>query len=153
MRYFITAALFVFLLSGCASQSTAMKPLVTADAAKVKTVYVWDADGNSDINLLRALKAEAQRQLREKGLLISDNAASTDAYVKITVLDGSRNADTKKTFVIARLYALGSMTGELMYDKTAQATAKGGKQFEAPEYPVREEVKELLSDWPTKGAK
>lgn len=149
MRYFITSALFVLLLSGCASQSQAMKPLVTADAAKVKTVYVWDADGNSDINLLRALKAEAQRQLKEKGLLISDNAASTDAYVKITVLDGSRDADTKRSFVRARLYALGSMTGELVYDKTAEASAKGGKRFEAPEYPVRDEVKELLSNWPS----
>ena len=148
MKYLATAALFLLLLSGCAMQDGSMKPLVTADAAKVKTVYVWDADGYTDMNLLRELKTEAQRQLKEKGLLISDNAASTDAYVKITVIDGKRDADTKRSFIKARLYALGSMTGELIYDKTAEATAKGGKQFEGPEYPVRDEVKELLSDWP-----
>jgi len=128
------------------------KALVSPGLSGIKTVYLWDADGHIDLNLLRGLKAAAAKELKAKGILVTDNASATDAYVKVTVIDASRNEDAGTTFVKARLYIITAADNLTLYDKTAQTGVKWNKE-DAPAYPVEEEVKKLLSDYPASGAK
>jgi hypothetical protein len=126
--------------------------LVSQGLSGIKTVYLWDADGHTDLTLLRGLKAQAARELRAKGLIVSDNPTATDAYVKITVIDANRDDAAGTSFIKARLYTISAVDNQTLYDKTAEARAKGAKE-EAPAYPIEEEVRELLSEYPAAGGK
>lgn len=147
-RLLYVAMLFLFI-GGCAHGESAV---VSKGLAGIKTVYIWDADGHIDLTLLRGLKAQAARELRAKGLIVSDNATATDAYVKITVIDANRDDASGISFINARLYVVSAADNSILFDKTAETRAKGVKE-EAPPYPVDAEARELLSEYPAAGAK
>ncbi len=148
-------ASLLLILSACASaggggtKATMMMPAIR----DLQTVYIWDADGYPDINLLQALKAEAAKQLREKGLLVSTNQNSTQAFVKITVLKGYDSVSKGKSYLKARLYFIDAVGENIFYDKTADAGLSGDRKTrdggeKGPGYPVKQIVRELLSDYP-----
>ncbi len=146
-----------FGLTACATTATApsTRPAETTapeKLAKIKVVYLWDADGHIDLSLLRALKDEAAKDMKDKGLSVSDNPDATDAYVKITVLEGSRDADKGKSFLKARLYVVDGSDQSVVYDRTAEASASGGGD-NGPDYPVADVVRALLKDYPAVGTK
>ena len=151
----LLAAVFL-VFTACASTGPAAKPAESTTApeklAKIKVVYLWDADGHIDLSLLRALKAEEARVLKDKGLSVSDNPDATDAYVKITVLEGGRDADKGKSYLKARLYVVDASDQSVAYDRTAEAGASGGGD-NGPEYPVGSVVSALLKDYPAMGTK
>ncbi len=149
-------ALLLLTLSACAStggggaaKATMMIPAIRA----LQSVYVWDADGYPDINLLRALKAEAAKELRAKGLLVSNDQNSTQAYVKITVLKGYDSVNKGRSYLKARLYFMDAAGENIFYDKTASASLSGDRPTgnggeEGPGWPVKRVVHKLLSDYP-----
>ncbi len=155
-KLFVPVFLLLLLtLSACAStgggetKATMMMPAIRA----LQSVYIWDADGYPDINVLQALKAETAKQLREKGLLVSNDQNATQAYVKITVLKGYNNVNEGRSYLKARLYFIDAAGENIFYDKTASAslsgdikTRDGGEK--GPGYPVKQVVRELLSDYP-----
>jgi hypothetical protein len=141
--------LFMGFWGACAHTE---KAVVSQGLSSIKTVYLWDADGHTDLSLLRGLKAHAARELRAKGLIVSDNPTATDAYVKVTVIDANREDASGITFIKARLYVISAADNSTLYDKTAEMKTTGGKE-EAPAYPVDVEAKELLSDYPSAGGK
>ncbi len=128
LKLFAPAPLLLLLiLSSCAStgggnpKATMMMPAIRA----LQSVYVWDADGYPDIDLLRALKAETSKELREKGLLVSNDQNATQAYVKITVLEGYNNVNKGRSYLKARLYFIDAAGENIFYDKTASASLSG----------------------------
>ena len=149
MRRLLYFAMLFLFLGACAHGE---KAVVSKGLTGIKTVYLWDADGHTDLTLLRGLKAAASKELRAKGILVSENPSATDAYVKITVVDANRDDATETTFVNARLYVINAADNSVLYDKTAETSAKGAKE-EAPPYPVDAEVRELLSEYPAAGGK
>ena len=149
MRRLLYVAILVLFMGACAHGE---KALVSPVLSGIKTVYLWDADGHIDLSLLRGLKSAASKELRAKGILVSDNPSATDAYVKITVVDANRDDATGTTFVNARLYVISAADNSTMYDKTAETKVTDGKD-EAPAYPVEDEIKKLLSDYPAAGVK
>ncbi len=156
MKLFVPVfALLALSLSACASTgggakaATMMMPAIRA----LHMVYVWDADGYPDINLLRALKAEAAEELRAKGLLVSNDQNSTQAYVKITVLKGYESVNKGRSYLKARLYFMDAAGENIFYDKTASASLSGDRPTgsggeKGPGWPVKQLVRELLSDYP-----
>lgn len=149
MRRLLYFAVLMLFIGGCAHGE---KAIVSQGLSGIKTVYLWDADGHIDLSLLRGLKAAEAKELRAKGILVSDNPSATDAYVKITVVNANRDDATGTTFVNARLYVISAADNSTLYDKTAETRIKWGKD-EAPSYPVEEEVRKLLSDYPAAGVK
>jgi len=130
------------VLAGCADQGGA-KPLVTG-GRQIHTLYLWDADGHTDIALLNALKTETANNLKSHGYTISNDADKTDAYVKITVLDAYRSADKRSAYIKARVYVVASEDGRMLFDNQYESWASGGTKFVAPEYPVDKFVKGVL---------
>lgn len=149
MKRLLYFAILVLFMGACAH---AEKAVVSQGLSGIKTVYLWDADGHTDLSLLRGLKAQAARELRAKGLIVSDNPTATDAYVKITVVDANREDASGISFINARLYVLSAIDNSILYDKTAETRAKGAKE-EAPEYPVDAETRALLNEYPAAGGK
>ena len=146
--------LFIFIiaiLSSCAEQSP--KATVVAERARqIKTVYVWDADGHSNLSLLKGLKAEAKKQLKEKGLIVVDDPSSTESYAKVTVLSAYNDPDKGKAYISARMYLIDASDNSIFYDKTAEAKASGGGE-NGPGYPIEKIIRELLLDYPAVKAK
>ena len=149
MRRLLYVAILILFMGACAH---AEKASVSPGLSGIKTVYLWDADGHIDLSLLRGLKAAASKELRAKGILVSDNPSATEAYVKITVVDANRDDATGTTYVMAHLYVISAADNSTLYDKTAETRIKWGKE-DAPPYPVEEEVRKLLSDYPAAGVK
>jgi hypothetical protein len=142
-------ALIIIFIGACAHGE---KAIIAPGLSGIKTVYLWDADGHIDLTLLRGLKAQAAKVLKSKGLIVTDNPSATDAYVKITVEDANREDASGITFIKARLYVISAADNSTLYDKTAETKVTGGKD-EAPAYPVEDEVRKLLSDYPNSGVK
>lgn len=149
MRRLLYVAILMLFMGACAHGE---KAIVLPGLSGIKTVYMWDADGHIDLSLLRGLKAAASKEFRAKGILVSDNPSATEAYVKITVVDANRDDTTGTTFVKAHLYVISAADNQTLYDKTAETHIKWGRD-EAPAYPVEEEVRKLLSDYPAAGVK
>ena len=135
--------LAVFALASCAGEKNAV---VEGRMKHIKSLYVWDADGATDIALLNGLKAETMAYLGSRGFTMSADPEKTDAYVKITVYDAERNADKGKSYLNARLYILDASDNTIIYDSTSDESASGGG-FEGPEYPVRDFVEDALRDF------
>jgi hypothetical protein len=126
------------------------QPAIISPGVKdVQVVYLWDVDGHIDLDLLRAMKAEATRELKEKGFRVSAEAGATECYVKLTVINANRNGDLHKSYIRARMYLLNAQDSSTLYDKTAEAWATGGS-YEGPEYPVKEVVAELVKELPAR---
>ena len=125
-------AMSLFMLAACGHQAATDK-----GTRQVKTVYLWDADGYTDLALLRGLKAEAASYLKTNGVAVSDDPAATDAYLKITVLGAGKDEDTGKASVKARLYILDASDNSTVYDATYEAKGRG-------DYPVKEFVRGAL---------
>jgi len=143
---FLTIAVF----SACAHSEP--PKLVARTLSRIHTVYVWDADGHIDLALLRGLKAEAGKKMREYGYIVTGDPGAAEAFVKVTVVDAKRDADNKTAFVKARLYIIDSSESAIVYDKTAEARATGGGD-DGPEYPVAAVVADLISGLPAAGPK
>ncbi len=154
MKSLIPVVLIALFLSACASPGGGTKAAMMMPAVRaLQAVYVWDADGYPDINLLRALKAETAKELREKGLLVSNDQNSTQAYVKITVLKGYDSVSRDRSYLKARLYFIDAAGENIFYDKTASASLSGDRPTgnggeKGPGWPVKRLVRKLLSDYP-----
>lgn len=114
----LSALLFA---AACAPKVTGLVSVNNA-AKKVHTLYIWDADGHTDLLLLRGLKAEATRQLVAGGYIVSSDPNATAAYVKITVDDAVKD---KGGFIRGRLYVVDAMDQGIIYDKTCDAGSGG----------------------------
>jgi hypothetical protein len=132
-------AVMLIAVAGCASQEAARKGPAPG-AHQVNSVYIWDADGHTDLTLLRDLKAEAAIFMKTMGKAVSDDPEATDAFIKITVLDASKDEDSGRTSVKARLYILDARDNNVIYDTTYKARGKG-------DYPARGFVKGALEDF------
>jgi hypothetical protein len=125
------------LLSACAPKNVGV--LTVHDASKkVKTVYIWDADGSIDMKLLRGLRYEAEAQLAAGGYTVSKDPKSTEAYVKITV-DDAQSGDNG--FIKARLYVIEAGTQNIIYDKTCEVGSSDGG------YPISDFVRCALAEF------
>jgi len=140
---YILSTIMLLTFSACASMSN---DVVEGHKKPVKMIYIWDADGHTDINLLNGLKGEAGAFLRSNGFALAADADSTDAYLKITVIDAYRDGDRGKSYIKARLYILDSSDNTTIYDATYEASASGGG-FDGPEYPIQKFVEGVLADF------
>ena len=147
----LMVAAAVALAAGCAGHAAKTKADVVTPGKQVKTLYIWDADGHTDLTLLRALKAGAKKELNTRGFIVTDDPNANEAFVKITVLDAFRDADKGKSYIKARMYFVDAMDNGVFYDKTAEARVSG--HGETVDYPVGALVTVLLSDYPAAGAK
>jgi type IV pilus biogenesis protein CpaD/CtpE len=136
-KLFVLVALSA-LLSACAGNKT--QAVNNAPAKPVNTVYIWDADGHTDLALLRGLKAEAVSYMRSKGVVVSDNPEATDAYLKVTVIDAVKDEDANSAYIKARLYILSASDSSIIYDMTYEVKAKG-------DYPARKFVQGALKGY------
>jgi ABC-type glycerol-3-phosphate transport system substrate-binding protein len=148
--YALSLLLLALLLAACAG--TPKQPAVSPAVKQIRTVYIWDADGHTDLSLLRGLKEAARKSLKEKGLIVTDDPNAAQAYVKVTVIDAGRDADAGKSHVRARLYLVDATDGATIYDMTAEAHASGGGD-NGPAYPMEQVMEKLLSDYPKMGEK
>ncbi len=110
----ILAVITMLFLSSCAPKSVGVLK-VHDMSRKIKTVYVWDADGHTDLSLLIGLKTEAQSYLGMNGFVVSKDPNTTDAYVKMTVDDAVKGEDG---FIKARLYIVAAADQKIIYDKS-----------------------------------
>jgi len=140
---FLLVLLALTALSSCAGNESAV---VEGRTEHIKSLYVWEADGATDIGLLNALKGETMSYLNSKGFTISADPDKTDAYVKISVYDAERSGDKGRSYMRARLYILDASDNTIIYDTTNDAGASGGG-FDGPEYPVRDFVEDALRDF------
>lgn len=109
----LLTVLALLLLGSCAPRNVGV--LKAHDTSrKIKTVYVWDADGHTDLSLLLGLKTEARSYLALNGFMVSKDPNTTEAYVKITVDDAEKGEDG---FIKARLYIIGAADQKIIYDK------------------------------------
>lgn len=113
--------LAVLSVAACAPKMTGLVSVNNVEK-KVHTLYIWDADGHTDLALLRGLKAEATRQLVAGGYIVSSDPNATAAYVKITVDDAVKD---KGGFIRARLYIVDAMDQGIIYDKICEAGSGG----------------------------
>lgn len=115
------SALLLVTVVACSPKVTGRLDAFNKDK-KVKVLYVWDADGHTDLSLLRGLKDETARQLAAGGYVVSTNPNATGAYVKITVDDAVPGDDG---YIRARLYIVDSTDPVIVYDKTCEARSGG----------------------------
>jgi len=136
-RLLAPAVVALVLLGACAPRNVGVLSMYDT-SRQVKTVYVWDADGHIDLNLLRGLRYEAEAQLTAGGFTVSKDPNATEAYVKITVDDA---APGKNGFIKARLYIIEAGTQDIIYDKTCEVGP-------SPEnYPIAEFVRCALAEF------
>jgi len=135
-KFVVLIALLVLLASCAANGPHETKPA----SPRVNTVYIWDADGHIDLALLRGLKAEAGSYMKSKGIAVSDNPEATESYLKITVIDATKDEDSGHAYINARLYILNASDSSIIYDRTFEAKGKG-------DYPIGKFVEGALKDY------
>lgn len=118
----------LIVISACAPR-VAGRLSVNDVNKKVHTLYIWDADGHTDLALLRGLKAEAGKQLSAAGYTVATDPDVAQAYVKVTVDDAMKEGSPS---IMGRLYIVDSADQSIIYDKTCEArSGKEGYPFES----------------------
>jgi len=145
MRVLIRYALLLGLLITVAACAPTQVTKPTAAMPKINKIFVWDADGHTDLTFLRGLKAEAQVYLKSKGFSVPENEGAADAYLKITVYDAMDDDGHGHSYVNARAYLVLASDESVVYDRTYEARVKL-TDGAAPAFPVNEYIREALKD-------